>query len=308
MSVTVPFAKMVGTGNDFLIVDARRRLAPSLARRWAPLARAACHRQYGLGADGLLVIESSKTAAARMRIFNSDGSEAEMCGNGARCAAWFVARGGRAGGRRVATRRTTLQTQAGLLSAAVTGDRVRIQLTNPTDLRRDVTVSVDGRTIRLGVVNTGVPHAVVPVPAVDAVDVPALGRQVRFHPTFAPRGTNVNFIQAQGPGRLRIRTYERGVEGETLACGTGVTAAAVIHALSQPRNGGGPRRVQVTTRSGETLTVELAIAGHGDAPVVGPVFLEGAVRWIGEGTFVWEPTTRAPRTPSGVAGAAQAGA
>jgi diaminopimelate epimerase len=260
----------------------------TVTKRWPKLASAVCDRHYGLGADGLLAIEPSKAATARMRIFNADGSEPEMCGNGARCAAWFVAQ--RLRGR---ARTLTLATGAGVLEAVVTGERVRIQLSDPKDLRQRMDVPVDGRSIRLGFVNTGVPHAVVPVPSLDGVDVDGLGRQLRFHKAFGPRGANVNFIQPQSPTRLRIRTYERGVEGETLACGTGVTAAAVIHALAQPAragNGHGARAVQVQARSGETLTVELTIAGSTDAPRVGPVFLEGAVRWIGEGTFTWQPT------------------
>ena len=235
MAYAIPFAKMVGTGNDFIVVDTRTHPRPALQRRWGSVARALCDRRTGIGADGLLVLEPSRSADVRMRVFNPDGSEAEMCGNGARCVAQYVQRA-----RRGRQSSVTIDTAAGLLDATVHRDRVAVRMTDPTALRLDLELDVKRRRIRLGAVNTGVPHAVVPVAALDEVDVSGLGRALRHHRAFGPQGTNVNFIQtdADHPDRLRIRTYERGVEEETLACGTGVTASALIHALSHgPRSG-----------------------------------------------------------------------
>ena len=287
----IPFVKMVGTGNDFLIVDARARVGP-VAKRWPAFANAACDRRYGVGADGVLVLERSRIADVRMRIFNPDGSEAQMCGNGARCVAWYVAQASR---RRRGVRSVWLETIAGVLPAEVSGDLVRIRMTPPTDLRLDMSVPVAGRSVRLGFVNTGVPHAVVRVPDIEEVDVQALGRLLRHHQAFRPKGANVNFIQASGPSKVRVRTYERGVEGETLACGTGVTAAAIIHALSRPQDGArdnGARHIHVQTRSGESLTVHVDVPEHGDG-AVGNVVLEGAVRWVCRGEVAWPTTGRA---------------
>ena len=236
MPATIPFTKMVGTGNDFIVVDTRRlpRLR-RLPRRWGGVARALCDRRTGIGADGLLVLEPSRSADVRMRVFNPDGSEAKMCGNGARCVAQYVQRARR--GRQPSV---TIDTAAGMLDATVRRDRVAVRMMDPTALRLDLTLDVARRRIRLGAVNTGVPHAVVPVAALDAVDVSGLGRALRHHRAFAPQGTNVNFIQtdADHPDRLRIRTYERGVEEETRACGTGVTASALVYALSHGRRSG----------------------------------------------------------------------
>ncbi len=296
-TTSIPFIKMVGTGNDFLIVDTRRGRTPNRRSSWPDLARAMCDRHYGVGADGLLVVEPSRKATAIMRIFNADGSEAEMCGNGARCVAAYLAGSPPWSAARAAKpRRVSLQTQAGVLNAEVAGSIVKIRMSVPKDLSLGRSVAVNGRPLTLGFVNTGVPHAVVAVPDLDAVDVPGLGRQLRHHEAFGPRGTNVDFIQTvpSSPNRLQIRTYERGVEGETLACGTGVTAAAVVHAAShsarsrQDGNGRARQRIEVQTRSGETLLVHVSLEGH----TVSEVILEGPVRWVCRGAFPWKSRGR----------------
>ncbi len=310
-TMRLAFTKMVGTGNDFIIVDARgdrggticaaeevsqrAGAATELAGRrlpWVEMARAICDRRYGIGADGLLVLEPSKRADVRMRIFNADGSEAEMCGNGARCAAWFTWHAASSPRREGELR---LETAAGIIGARIVGTGVHVRLSDPTELDLDRSVRVDGRTIPLSFINTGVPHAVVPVTNLDRVNVEQLGRALRTHKAFGPRGTNVDFIEANRrvASQLSVRTYERGVEGETLACGTGVTASAIVHVLRQSRATGGrgplggPHRVDVRVRSGEVLTVRFVASVDGAATRVGEVWLEGPIRMICEGTFQW---------------------
>jgi diaminopimelate epimerase len=171
-------------------------------------------------------------------------------------------------------------------------------MSDPREVRPDERVKLNGRSWRLSRVDTGVPHTVVLVDRLDQVDVERLGRQLRHHQRFQPRGTNVDFVEAnpRNRRRLRIRTYERGVEGETLACGTGVTAAAVIHALRlesdlRRRNGrSADHRIEVQTRSGETLTVTLTVTGQGRRRRVTGLTLTGAVRWVCQGVFAWSPT------------------
>ncbi len=297
MSLEIPFTKMVGTGNDFLVIDAVHQKLGAVKMQWPQVARLMCERRYGVGADGVLVLQPSRIADCKMRVFNPDGSEAEMCGNGARCVAGLVS--GWNGRRRDAV---VIETAGGLVSAEVLGHRVRMRMPDPRDLRLNLEVAVDQRRLQLGSVNTGVPHVVVPVGTLEHVEVERLGRQLRFHRAFQPRGTNVNFlaIDARRPNRLSIRTYERGVEAETLACGTGVAAAAVIYAARQHR---GDRRttrhLDVETRGGETLAVSLTIVPSGGgrtSPQVTDVILEGPIRIICRGTFSWSKPLIASQT------------
>jgi diaminopimelate epimerase len=279
----IQFAKFVGAGNDFLVIDAVHGRFGSAAKSWPKIAKAMCNRRYGVGADGILVLEPSsikvkgKVTDCRMRIFNPDGSEAEMCGNGARCVAAFVSRWPKHKGR------VTIETAGGLVSAQVSGTRVTMAMPAPRELKPRIFLKMNGQTWPAGYVDTGVPHAVVLVRHVDEVDVQRIGRGLRFHPEFAPRGANIDFIEIAGSNRLKVRTYERGVEGETLACGTGVAASAVIHAVT----GNGhkaARRIQVQTKSGEILTVSLRV----DGGVVTDVVMEGHAKRICEGT--WQPS------------------
>ena len=295
MKKDIPFTKMVAAGNDFLVVDTRR-LRRQRAHPWKAVSRALCDRHQGIGADGLLVLESSASADVKMRVFNPDGSEAHMCGNGARCVALYLVQrrqGKRPGG-------IVLETKAGRVTAGVQGGRVAIRLMDPTDLRLDLSLDVERRHLRMGFINTGVPHVVVPVADLDTVDVNRLGRAIRHHSAFAPRGTNVNFVQPDPShkNRLRVRTYERGVEEETLSCGTGVAAAALVYALNRAResgkgaaegNGGGsqPWTLQVQPRSGDMLTVSFAIAPDRRGLHAAHVSLEGTVVRVFEGIVGW---------------------
>ena len=287
MKRTVSFAKMVAAGNDFLVVDTRglrqRRTHP-----WKAISRALCDRHHGIGADGLLVLESSAAADVKMRVFNPDGSEAQMCGNGARCVAVYLQQG--AGGRRQGAGESvvSIETQAGIVSGTVQNEQVAMRMTDPTNVRLKLPLRINGHTVRAICLNTGVPHAVVPVRDLDRVAVNELGRALRFHRAFSPGGTNVNFIQPSATKRLCVRTYERGVEAETLACGTGVAASAVAYVLN---NGSGSRRqrhrVNVETRSGETMTVSFTVVGSGRDVAVTDLILEGRARRICEGTVQW---------------------
>ena len=239
----VEFTKMNGAGNDFVVVDNRAQTLPLDA---ATIARI-CDRHAGVGADGLIALKACASGHADWAwdFFNNDGSNAEMCGNGARCFARFVQRLTGAKGD------ITFETRAGVVSASFHGERVTVSLTPPKDLRLNQTVGLSGGKTTLHSVNTGVPHAVMFVPDADQAMVQPLGSEIRRHAHFAPRGTNVNFVQLNGGNAIRVRTFERGVEGETLACGTGVTASALIaaelHGLSSP--------VRVQVLGGDTLEV-----------------------------------------------------
>jgi diaminopimelate epimerase len=236
------FTKMNGAGNDFVMID-NRDLRHSLDR--VTISRL-CDRHRGIGADGLIAVEPAQGSADfRMRYYNADGGEAEMCGNGARCFARFASRlAGKSEG-------LSFDTLAGVISAKMLGDRVQLQMSVPKDLAIGSALPVHEENLTVHSVNTGVPHAVVVVDDIGNVDVRRIGSAIRYHEFYAPKGTNANFIEVQGPGLLAIRTYERGVEDETLACGTGVCAAALIHSALT----GAESPVEVRVKGGDTLSV-----------------------------------------------------
>ena len=289
--IRVPFTKMVGTGNDFIVVDTVRHPLPALRRRWPAVSKALCDRHHGIGADGLLILQPSRTAEVKMRVLNPDGSEAEMCGNGARCVALYVQHARSRGRPRQG--RVRLETRAGVLMGEVRGGQVAMRMTDPTELRLDQDIQVQGRRFGFGFINTGVPHAVVPVAALARLDVQGLGRELRHHRAFAPRGTNVDFIEADARrrNRLRVRTYERGVEAETLACGTGVAAAAVMYALARAGGNGKERRqrIDVETKSGHVLGVAFTVTPGPNVRVT-DVVLEGPAVRVFEGAVPWPLT------------------
>lgn len=267
----IPFFKMSGSGNDFIIIDNRGSVVPE--DRLKRLVVGACRRKMSVGADGLILIEPSDSVDFKWRFFNADGSLPDMCGNGARCAARFAFIHGIAG------RRMTFDTLAGTIEATVSDAGVKIRMTDPVNLKTGYGLSLSGRTLAVGSVNTGVPHVVAMVDDIEAVDAVETGRLIRFHEKFAPDGTNANFVADGADGRIYIRTYERGVEDETLACGTGNVAAALI--LSCDRGLASP--VTLTTRSGGELTVHFNRQGGRFTDV----FLEGDARVIYRGEL-WE--------------------
>jgi len=273
----IPFVKMSGTGNDFIIIDHRDPFINEADQ--SEFARIVCRRKFSVGADGLILIENSETADFRWQFYNGDGSEAEMCGNGARCAARFAFE------KNIASATMRFETTAGEIEAFVLGgpgESVKIRLTAPEDLRLNIPVTVGSMEQTLHFINTGVPHTVVLVN--DAGDVPVAdwGREIRFHETFQPAGTNTNFAQVISNDTLMVRTYERGVEGETMACGTGAVASALIAAyLEQAKP-----PVTVITSGGEELTIHFSFTGEGNdrkLDLVAGIFLEGPAHTIYEG-------------------------
>jgi len=264
----IPFYKMQGSGNDFILIDNRRGALKG--RNLRQVAMTVCDRHYSVGADGFIAIVPSKKADFKWRFFNADGSEAEMCGNGSRCAARFAHL------RKIAKRTLSFETKAGLIHAEVGKNTVKVQLTGATALRLNIAVPLESGARTGHFINTGVPHLIYLSDRIDAEDVVTIGRKTRQHDLFKPDGTNVNFIQVQGLHRLRIRTYERGVEGETLACGTGAVAGAIIAGklglVSSP--------VEVTTKSGEKLTVSYERSGDQFTAL----HLEGNAKVICEGS------------------------
>ena len=256
----IEFSKMHGSGNDFVLIDNRNGL---ISRQDAPeAARRLCRRKFGIGADGLILIEECPDADFMWGFYNADGSEAEMCGNGGRCAARFAFMKG------IAPADMTFRTLAGNISAHVRGTKVKLQLSEPHGLFMDREFDVNGAAVTASFLNTGVPHVVVIVDDIEHVPVVEIGRALRTHDFFAPEGTNVNFAAVQGKNRISVRTYERGVEDETLACGTGSVACAIISSLKGLVTG----PVEVVTRGGEVLKVYHK--AHDDGRIT-DVFLEG---------------------------------
>lgn len=276
MQFPIAFTKMSGTGNDFILIDHR---TPFLSRDEMPaFAKAVCERRVSVGADGLIFIENSEAADFRWQFLNADGSWAEMCGNGARCAARF------AHDRGIAPARMRFETVAGIIEAEVTGQSVKLKMTTPNTLRLAEKIEVHGEEQVVHSLNTGVPHAVLFMDDIAQAPVLDWGRILRFHERFQPAGTNVNFVQKQTGNGLIVRTYERGVEGETLACGTGAVAAGIIAGLlGQVRP-----PVMVTTSGGEQLIIHYALTGQ----EISDVYLEGPANFIYEGRLHAEAVQR----------------
>jgi diaminopimelate epimerase len=262
------FTKMNGAGNDFVMIDNRAgevRLSPKQIAK-------ICDRHRGVGADGILLIEpATNSADFRMRYYNSDGGEAEMCGNGARCFARFAEKIAGAG------KDLSFETPAGIIAAHLHGELVTLKMSEPTDLQLKVTLTVGNETRNVYFINTGVPHVIVPVVDVEKVDVSQEGAAIRRHEMFAPKGANVNFLERRGGTKIAIRTYERGVENETLACGTGVVASALIFAATEKIDG----PIDVLVRGGSELSVDFRREGE---RFVG-VTLTGPAEFVFEGTI-----------------------
>ena len=248
------FWKVQASGNDFILIDCRNDKWPR--SKYSRFAKQYCSRKVNVGADGILVVEGSKKANLRMRIFNADGSEAEMCGNGSRCFALWVT-------KYIMKKNkcsVKFDTAAGMIEANVDATDenaadVRVRLSDPAALSRDFSMVLSGRKTNVSFVNTGVPHAVIFTENLDTVNVQKRGYEVRHHKKFYPAGTNVNFVQMLRQDTIKIRTYERGVEDETLSCGTGTCASAIIAALSID-DSKHQYKMKVLTRIGEELTVE----------------------------------------------------
>jgi len=254
------FFKYHGAGNDFVLIDNRGEEIPE--ERKPDLARQLCNRRFGIGGDGLILIESSSKADVKMRIFNPNGSEPQMCGNGIRCIAKHIYDSG--------TERDeiSIETLASIKDVMVSREwettYVRVNMGKPLFERKDIPATGEGRLLEeklevngeefeIYAVNTGVPHVVIFVEDIKKADVLNIGRAVRNNALF-PQGTNVNFLEIAGDNLFKIRTYERGVEGETLACGTGITASGVIGAVAGEVDPGEP--IKIVARGG-TVYIEV---------------------------------------------------
>ncbi|OGX24849.1 MAG: diaminopimelate epimerase [Omnitrophica WOR_2 bacterium RIFCSPHIGHO2_02_FULL_48_11] len=269
---TLSFTKMAGAGNDFVVIDAHNGL------NYKKLTAQVCDRNNGIGADGLLVLDRSKKADYRMRIINADGSEAEMCGNGARCMAAYIVRH-----RHPKKKLFSLETLAGTILAEAKGEVANVRLSDPKDYRPNIPLDVNGRTIHVHYIDTGVPHTIIYVDGLKDMAVKNLGQTVRFHENFKPRGTNANFVEQLSDDLVAVRTYERGVEDETKACGTGAVATGIVTYLKmnpdlrQAKNA----RMKVKTVSGEILNVTFDLQNE----KITNVWLKGSAKFIAKGEY-----------------------
>ncbi|MFN3966247.1 MAG: diaminopimelate epimerase [Endomicrobiia bacterium] len=263
MAQEINFWKMQAAGNDFIIIDNRKRVLKS---NYSLIAKKLCQRKFSIGADGLLILDNSETADFKMLIFNSDGSQAEMCGNGARCIAYY------AFVNKIAKQKMKFETLAGEIKASISGENVKIQLTQPKDIKLDFNLKIDKKIFKVSYINTGVPHTIIFVNKVDKIDVNHIGRKIRYHKFFLPKGTNVDFVQVIDKNTIFLRTYERGVEAETLACGTGCVASAIVSGLKNFVKS----PVRCKTKSGEILKVYFKLADKSEVRV-NNLFLEGKV-------------------------------
>lgn len=263
-NIRIRFSKMAAAGNDFIVIDNRRRIFQDTDKTFI---QNLCAFHTGIGADGILLLEKSSMANFKMRIFNPDGSEPNMCGNGARCISMY------AWEHKLIPKIFAFETLAGKIRAEiVSNDKVKIYLGAPKDIKLNQSIQLESKPVKIHSVNTGVPHAIIYAPYLNKIDAQKLGKLVRWSRLFQPEGTNVDFVQVLGKNRIAVRTYERGVEGETLACGTGVTASAIISALVHKLK----PVIYVETKSGDILVVD-----------TNDVSLTGSVRTVFEGKLNW---------------------
>jgi diaminopimelate epimerase len=262
------FYKMSGSGNDFVMIDARSEARGRLDR--PDVIQAICARGTGVGADGIVFLESSNEADVRLTYLNADGSRADFCGNATLCTTRLATElgvGDRATGLRI-------ETDSGIVSARIRGDVPEIDLQPVTEVRQKTEIDLAGGERRIGFALVGVPHLVILCDDVSTVDVVGRGRPLRSHPSL-PHGANVNFVSPTPAGRWRYRTYERGVEAETLACGSGAVATGVLlnlWGLSTPP-------VEIQTRSGRPLVVNFEHTGDAWSPSLAG---EGRIVYRGE--------------------------
>lgn len=266
------FVKMSGAGNDFIVFN---NLDGKLSFGVTNLVRKICRRRYSIGADGVLLLERSDNYDFRMRYFNADGGEVEMCGNGGRCIARFAYEEG------IVDKEMVFESVAGVHRAKIIGDNVKLGMTEPADLELDFELIIDGKRYNACFLNTGVPHVIIFVDDLKNFDVHSIGRKIRYHDRFQPGGTNANFVKVVNQHTIQIRTYERGVEAETLACGTGSTAGAIISYLKEKIT---EKPVNVLTQGG----FELKIYFDKTLGKVTNVYLQGDAEITFTGTVEWE--------------------
>lgn len=262
------FFKMTGSGNDFVMIDALRAPRGSLGQ--PAVIQRVCARGTGVGADGIVFLEPSNVADVRLTYLNADGSPADFCGNATLCTTRLAVELGVAPAAGL-----TIETEAGLVRARIADDLPEIDLQPVVDVQPDAPgISAESGEERIGFALVGVPHLVIRCEDVSLVDLVGRGRPLRSHPSLA-HGANVNFVSKGPDGRWRYRTYERGVEGETLACGSGAVATAILLTIWGEATG----PVEVETRSGKTLRVRLSRGDSGWSPSLS-----------GEGRVVYQAT------------------
>ncbi len=274
-SATPSFSKMAGGGNDFIVIDNRT----GFITEPGPLAQRFCTRRLSVGADGLILIESSVRATFRMVYLNADGTRADFCANGTRCAARFAFL------NVIAPRKMTIETDSGIVGAEIAEQNVTLLLPPPHGFRLLRPLQAEsGRMINGSFLMVGVPHYVIFLrDEIWRHDVTPLGRELRHHPELAPEGANINFVRVRGRNALEVRTYERGVEEETLACGSGVVASTVTSALM----GRVESPVSVRTRSGIVFSLSFRTTGEGAEKVI------DQIRFTGDARLIYKASTTA---------------
>ncbi len=267
----VSFFKMSACGNDFVVIDNRQNTIE--ANQCSKFVQKVCQRRISLGADGVIFLHESNKADFQMRFFNADGQEVEMCGNGARCLARFAYL------NRISSHKMIFKTRAGLIEAEVMDHQVKLKMDYRLTPSAPFSLDLNGAKETLSFLTAGVPHVVLMVEDLERVNVVTRGREIRFHPHFQPNGTNANFASIENPHRINLRTYERGVEDETLACGTGAIATSIICA----HQGKVASPVLVKTRSGCNLKIYF----EKREDTFENIFLQGEARVVAEGCL-WE--------------------
>ena len=271
---TIRFIKMTGAGNDFVLIDEMDQHTPSTD--WARLAPFLCDRRFGVGADGVLILRPSRSLDFVMEYFNADGSSGGMCGNGGRCAAsYYMLKHHR--------QETTFEALCDSYTARTAGEGIILRMKDPVNIQLGKRITVMGESVPIHYVDTGAPHAVAFVDQlperfralIASNGILEVGRAIRYHDEFKPNGTNVDLIEIQTAGGLSMRTYERGVEAETLACGTGAVACSILGALLK----GLRPPVEIRTRSNQVLRVNF----HASGDRISDVDLEGPVKTVFHG-------------------------
>ena len=264
---------MSGSGNDFILID-----KPKASINLKKLAVKACDRTNGIGADGLIIFGQSKQSDYKMRIINADGSEAEMCGNGARCFAAYVVKN-----HKPKKKLFSFETVAGEILGQANSKEAVVRLSDPKNYKAGIPITVLDRTITMSTINTGVPHTIIFVDDLKNINVSKIGGIIRYHNKFKPRGTNVNFAEQVSEHLVYARTYERGVENETKACGTGSVAVAIVTYLKANPDitNKAKAKMRVRTTGKEILDVTFDLIDGS----VSNVWLKGSTKFIAKGEY-----------------------
>jgi len=269
----ISFAKLSASANDFVVLDNRDL---SFSATASLLAQRVCARRYSVGADGLILVEPSQVATVRIRYFNPDGHEFNTCGNGGRCAARYT---------QLFIKnepRITLETNIGIVNAEIHETSVTLQLVSPSRVNLNIEARLDGNPFRGHFVQVGDPHFVVPYENIRNIDFVSIARRLGHHAAFGSAGTNVHFVEITDRTHMKIRSFERGVEDETLACGSGCVSAAVSTHL----DGKTDPPVCFEPHSGIPLIVHF-VSGH-DNNIPDPIYLEGEARLVYKGALTRE--------------------